>query len=89
MAVDRVEFDYHLTPAGWVRGDVRSMVSASNETRPVPADRVLTLTHKTYQSSAHSPEERSVRVARRGEATDEQIAELRAKYPPLFDPADE
>jgi len=89
MAVDRVEFDHHLTPAGWVPGDTRSMFSASNEVKPVPADRLITLTHKTYQSSGHSPEERSVRVAWRGDASDEQIAKLRANYPPPFDLADE
>jgi hypothetical protein len=89
MAVDHVENDYHLTPRGWVPGDSRGMFVGSRNASPIPDDRLITLTHKTYQSSRHSPEERSVKVAWRGEATDEQIAELRAKYPPPFDPADE
>lgn len=89
MAVDRVEIDYHLTPRGWVRGDVSSMFSKQNSTAEIPSDRVLTLTHKTSQSSGWSREVCRVRETWRGDATDQQIAELRAIYPPPFDPADE
>jgi len=89
MAVDHVEFDYHLTPHGWVRGDIRSIFGASSQAAAAPPDRVLTLTHKTYQSSRHSPEERSVKETWRGDATDDEIAVLRAKHPPPFNPADE
>jgi hypothetical protein len=89
MAVDRLETDYHLTQRGWVIGDVRSMFTADNKTVPVPPDRLLTLTHKIYQASGHSPEERTVRVTWRGYATDEQIADLRAKFAPPFDLTDE
>lgn len=66
-----------------------AMFSASNDTVPLPVDRLITLTHKTYQASGHSPEERSVKVTWRGDATDEQITDLRAKFPAPFDPDDE
>lgn len=89
MAVDRVEIEYHLTPRGWVTGSVDSMFHADNVTVEAPPDRVVTLTHKTYQSSGWSPETRSVKVTWRGDATDAQIAGLRAKFPPPFDPNDE
>jgi len=89
MAVDRAETDYHLTPNGWITGDSRGMFMEKRAATTPPLDRVLTLTHKMVQSSRHSPEERWVIVAWRGDATDEQIGELRAKFPPPFDPNDE
>jgi hypothetical protein len=59
MAVDRVETPYHLTPRGWINGSVDSMWKDLNRTADPPADRVETSKHKTYQSSAYSPEENS------------------------------
>jgi len=94
MARDYIEYDYidldfHLTPNGWVMGDIRCMSRHLNMTKQAPADRVLTLTHRTYQISPDLPRRLLVTIAWRGEATDAQIAELRANYPAPFDPADE
>jgi hypothetical protein len=85
MAYDRIECDYHLTPDGWVHGDLRSMFDTGNKANPVPINRLLTFTHKTYHASNSFPRERSVRVTWRGDATDDQIAKLRTKYPSPFD----
>ncbi len=57
MAVDRIEWLYHLTPHGWVPGSVNSMWTDHNSTVDPPADRVETWRRKLYQSSAYSPEE--------------------------------
>jgi hypothetical protein len=86
---DYIHIDFHLTPNGWVMGDIRCLLADVNLTKPEPIDRVLTLTHRTSQVSPDSPRLCSVTVAWRGDATDAQIAELRAKFPPPFDPADE
>ena len=61
MAYDNLETDHHLTPRGWVDGDSR-FFGKTDVSREIPKDRVLTLTHKTYQQSAYSREERSVRT---------------------------
>jgi hypothetical protein len=86
---DYIDLDFHLTPNGWVMGDIRCMFGEVNWSKPAPADRVLTLTHRTLQSPVPSSRLRSVIVAWRGAATDAEIDELRAKFPPPFDPADE
>jgi hypothetical protein len=86
---DYIELDFHLTLNGWVMGDIRCMVGDVNLTKPAPVDRVLTLTHRTDHVSDASTRFRSVTVAWRGTATDGEIADLRAKFPPPFDPADE
>jgi hypothetical protein len=86
---DYIDLDFHLTPNGWVMGDIRCAVRDVNMTKPAPVDRVLTLTHRTHEVTTYSNQLRSVTVAWRGEATDAQIAELRAKYPPPFNPEDE
>jgi hypothetical protein len=71
------------TVKAWYRvGDV-------NLTKPAPVHRVLTLTHRTDHVSDASIRSRSVTVAWRGKATDGEIADLRMKFPPPFDPADE
>jgi hypothetical protein len=86
---DYMDLDFHLTPNGWVLGDIRCVFRDVNLIKQAPVDRVLTLTHRTHQVSTRSTQLRSVTVSWRGEATDAQIAELRAKYPPPFDPTDE
>ena len=86
---DYIELDFHLTLNGWVMGDIRYRVGDVNLTKPAPVDRVLTLTHRTDHVSDASTRSRSVMVAWRGKATDGEIAELRMKFPPPFDPADE
>ena len=86
---DYIDLDFHLTPNGWVMGDIRCVFKDVNMTKPAPADRVLTLTHRTHHVSTHSNQLRSVTVSWRGAATDAQIAKLRAKYPPPFNPEDE
>jgi hypothetical protein len=86
---DYIDLDFHLTPNGWVMGDIRCVFRDVNMTKPAPVDRVLTLTHRTHKVSTHSNQLRSVKVAWRAEASDGQIAELRAKYPPPFNPEDE
>jgi hypothetical protein len=86
---DYIDLDFHLTPNGWVMGDIRCVFRDVNMTKPAPVDRVLTLTHRTHKVSTHSKQLRSVTVAWRVEDRDGQIAELRAKYPPPFNPEDE
>jgi hypothetical protein len=86
---DYIDLDFHLTPNGWVIGDIRCVFMDVNMTKPAPVDRVLTLTHRTHRVSTHANQLRSVTVAWRAEASDAQIAELRAKYPPPFNPEDE
>jgi hypothetical protein len=86
---DYMDLDFHLTPNGWVMGDIRCVFRDVNLIKEAPVDRVLTLTHRTHQVSTRSNQLRSVTVSWRGDATDAEIAELRAKYPPPFDPADE
>ena len=86
---DYIDLDFHLTPNGWVMGDIRCRVGDVNLSKPAPADRVLTLTHRTDHVSDASTRLRSVMVAWRGKATDGEIADLRAKFPPPFDSADE
>lgn len=86
---DYIDLDFHLTPNGWLMGDIRCAFRDVNMTKPAPVDRVLTLTHRTHHVSTHSNQLRSVTVAWRGEASDAQIAELRAKFPPPFNPEDE
>ncbi len=86
---DYMDLDFHLTPNGWVMGDIRCVFKDVNLIKEAPIDRVLTLTHRTHQVSTRSNQLRSVAVSWRGEATDAEIAALRAKYPPPFDPADE
>jgi hypothetical protein len=89
MDYDYMDLDFHLTPNGWVMGDIRCVFRDVNLIKQAPADRVLTLTHRTHQVSTHSNQLRSVTVSWRGAASDAEIAQLRAKYPPPFDPADE
>jgi hypothetical protein len=86
---DYIDLDFHLTPNGWVMGDIRCVFRDVNMTKPAPVDRVLTLTHRTHKVSTHSKQLRSVTVAWRVEDRDGQIAELRSKYPPPFNPEDE
>jgi hypothetical protein len=86
---DYMDLDFHLTPNGWVLGNIRCAFKDVEMIKPPPVDRLLTLTHRTHQVSTHSAQLRSVRVLWRGEATDAMIAELRAKFPPPFDPTDE
>lgn len=81
MAADDLENDYHLTPNGWVPGDSRFFGKTTNS-KPVPADRVLTLTKRIYQRSPYSPEETSVSETWRDDARVELITELRRKFPP-------
>lgn len=88
MAVDREEREYHLTPNGWVTGTVKNMFTGTTA-GPAPDDRVLTLVWKMVQKSRHEPESRWVVEAWRGSISDEELAELRAKFPPPFDPKDE
>jgi hypothetical protein len=88
MAVDREEQEYHLTPNGWVIGSTKSMFTGTTP-RPIPGDRVLTLIHKTLQSSRFEPETRTVVEIWRSPESDEKITQLRAQYPPPFDPNDE
>ncbi len=88
MAYDDLETDHHLTPSGWIDGDSRYM-GKTDISRPIPTDRVLTLTHVTYQRSAYSQEERSVKVAWRGDVSNEYLRKLRQKYPPPFPAEDE
>lgn len=86
---DYMDLEFHLTPNGWILGNILCVFKDVEMIKPAPVDRVLTLTHRTHQVSTHSVQLRSVAVLWRGEATDEQIAELRAKFPPPFDPEDE
>ncbi len=55
MAVDRVSWEHHLTPNGWVNGTHDSMFTGKEEVEP-PADRVETWLEKTTQSDPHAPE---------------------------------
>lgn len=80
MAVDRTEQKFHLTPKGWVRGPLTTMFDAKSTETP-PADRVLTITVSTVQTSRFSPDEKSVKETWRGTATDEEIKELKKKFP--------
>jgi hypothetical protein len=59
VAVDRIESLYHLTPRGWVEGNVDSMWSDLNTTSERPGDCVETWKHKLYQASGYSREENS------------------------------
>jgi hypothetical protein len=88
VAVDRAEQEYHLTPTGWVRGNGKYMFTGAIA-GPVPVGRVLTLVWKMVQKSRHEPESRWVVESWRGSISDEELAELRARFPPPFDPEDE
>jgi hypothetical protein len=91
MSVDNAERDYHLTPAGWMAGDFRLWGKNHNNEpdAPIPSDRVLTLTHRTYQRDRFSQEERSVIVRWRGEISDEDLFELRKQFSSPFPAEDE
>ena len=83
MAVDNVETEYHLTPTGWVIGTDR-FFGAGKEVPP-PADRVLTIVGKIYQSSGWSPEERwSREVWRSPNISEQELVELQKKFPCPF-----
>lgn len=53
MPASKEQFEYHLTPAGWVAGD-RDLDSGS-VSRPVPHDRVLTVVCTETISSPGQP----------------------------------
>jgi len=88
MAVDREEREYHLTPNGWVPGTMKDMFTGTIA-GTVPDDRVLTLVWKMVQKSQYEPESRLVIETWRGSISDEELEDLRAKFPPPFDPKDE
>ena len=89
LEYDYIDLDFHLTPNGWVMGDIRCMSRHLSMTKRAPADRVLTMTHRTYQISPGLPRKLLVMIAWRDEATDAQLAELKANYPAPLDPASE
>lgn len=80
MAVDRTKQKFHLTPKGWVRGPLTTMFDTTSNETP-PTDRVLTITVSTVQTSRFSPDEKSVKETWRGTATDEEIEDLKKKFP--------
>jgi hypothetical protein len=50
-------------------------------TEKPPTDCVLTITVSTVQTSRFSPDEKSVKETWRGTATDQEIEELKKKFP--------
>jgi hypothetical protein len=61
MADDRMEVEYHLTPAGWVTGTITDFGHVENITE-APPDRVETWLYEMEQSSGWSGESRSWRT---------------------------
>jgi hypothetical protein len=80
MAYDDLETDHHLTPKGWIGGDSRFMGKTTNK-KPIPPDRVLTITQKVYQRSMYSSEEVTEWESWRGSISDEDLRTLRKKFP--------
>jgi len=85
MAVDRVSWEHHLTPDGWVDGTHDSMFTGKHEVM-APANRVETWLEKTTQSLPWSPEVNSWdRIWTSPSATDEDLKALHEKYPHPLD----
>jgi hypothetical protein len=53
----------------------------AKSTETPPADRVLTITVNTVQTSRFSPDEKSAKETWRGTITDQEIEELKEKFP--------
>jgi hypothetical protein len=84
MAIDDLETEYHLTPSGWVEGTERYFGDIQRNVDP-PADRVLTMVGRIYQSSGWSPEDRSIREEWRSPTiSDADLNALRQKFPCPF-----
>lgn len=52
MSLSSESWQYHLTPHGWVEGS--ESLDFGTKERPIPADRVLTVTQHYYLSSRWS-----------------------------------
>jgi hypothetical protein len=70
MAASNEYFTFHLTPRGWVEGSAE---------RPIPDDRVMTVTFHEYQSSVRSELDRSGHVEWR-HPDEEMTKELIKKF---------
>jgi hypothetical protein len=85
MAVDRISWEHHLTPEGWVQGTHDSMFTRKNEVAP-PTNRVETWLEKTTQSSAYSPEvNRWYKIWTSPTSTEEERKLLHEKFPHELD----
>lgn len=74
--------DYHLTPAGWVRGTVYFFAKQFGQKVPRPPDSVLTIKLSVRQESPSSPPQRSWYEAwRSSNAPPVYISNLRRLYP--------
>jgi hypothetical protein len=69
--------EWHLTPAGWVRGSER-MDFAQLQSRPTPLDRVLTVTNKEV-GNGYGPIHASQQEDWRSDDAD-AVAELLVKF---------
>lgn len=83
MAADDVKREYHLTPAGWVRGTVRFFSQVSGAEVPRPSDAVATYEHREYDASVYSQTDFSVReLWRSPSADDARLLALFDEYGP-------
>ena len=81
MAADDISTEYHLTPAGWVTGTVRSFGSSGGKEEERPKNAVETWLHRIYQRSIWSQEEITSRIVWCDESTSETVREaLHAKF---------
>lgn len=69
--------EWHLTPRGWEEGDSKTDFAKFN--KPAPSDRVETVEHREFLSSAFSQLEVTNRVIWKGDDL-KLAAELRAKF---------
>ena len=61
MSASNEWWEYHLTPTGWIEGSEK-LDFGEEKTKPVPADRVLTVRFKYYQSFSLASPECSIKV---------------------------
>ncbi len=78
MAADNETTYWHLTPKGWVVGDVYEFRRCERQV-PVPDDRVMTCVEQIFQGSMDSPQERTWRIDWRS-ADRDLVAKLEAQF---------
>ena len=77
MSASNEWWEYHLTPAGWVKGS--DDLDFGSHERPIPPDRVLTVRKHEHLSSMYSKMERWTDIVWQSEDED-QLQALKAKY---------
>ena len=77
MSASDEEFQYHLTPTGWVKGSDKIDISGWRK-RPIPEDRLVTVGFCEYLSSGFSRLELTAEIETF--ASDDEIADALKKH---------